>query len=415
MEFLNLFNTICAIIMGVFYAYQFIYIFVVIFGKEKKHKKPKAHRIGILISARNEAEVIVPLIESIKGQTYPHELVDTFVVADNCTDNTAEAARGAGAIVYERFNTKEVGKGYALDYLLKRIKEDYNWQGYDGFIVLDADNILDVHFIAEMNKTFSDGYRILTSYRNSKNFGDNWISAGYSLWFMREARYLNLARKMIGTSAAVSGTGFMFAREIADEAGGWPYHLLTEDIEFTCANISKGEIVGIAIDAELYDEQPTTIKQSFRQRLRWAKGFLQVFRDYAKGLFKGAVKGSFSCYDMLMVILPAIFLTLVMIAVNIGFLLFAAIDGYYVSEVLGMITRTLLGLYGSMFLFGFITTVNEWDRIHTSNWKKIFYTFTFPFFMATYFPIGIAALFMKVEWKPIKHTAKSMGEIIGKK
>lgn len=398
--------------MTALYAYQFVYILIALLKKEKMHKQPVPHRIAVLISARNEEEVLPHLIGSIKNQTYPHELIDTFVVADNCTDSTAATARDAGAIVFERFNTTNVGKGYALDYLIGRIKENYNWESYDAFIVLDADNILDIHFVAEMNKTFSDGYRILTSYRNSKNFGDNWISAGYSLWFLREARFLNFARKKAGVSCAVSGTGFMFAREIVDEAGGWPYHLLTEDIEFTCANIAKGEKIGVAIDAELYDEQPTTVKQSFRQRLRWAKGFLQVFRDYGASLAKGAVKGSFSCYDMLMVILPAIFITMLMVTVNSGALIFSLIDGYHFEDNLRMIFGIISGLYGSMFLVGAITTINEWDRIHSTTLKKILYTFTFPLFMATYFPIGIAALFMKVEWKPIKHTAKTINDIV---
>ena len=414
MERLDLFNSICATIMTALYAYQFVYFFIVLFTRNKKHKKPRPNRIGILISARNEGEVIKHLIDSINNQTYPHELITTFVCADNCTDNTAESARSSGAVVYERFNTSQVGKGYALNFLLDRIKEDYNWEAYDGFIVLDADNILDKHFVAEMNKTFSDGYRILTSYRNSKNYGDNWISAGYSLWFMREARFLNLARQRVGVSGAVSGTGFMFAREIADEAGGWPYHLLTEDIEFTCANIAKGEKVGIAIDAELFDEQPTTVKQSYLQRLRWAKGFLHVFRDYGARLAKGAAKGSFSCYDMLMVILPAIFISLLMIIVNAGVLTFAYIDGYHFHAYGKMIFDALCGMYSTMYICGLVTTIYEWDRIHTSTIKKILYTFTFPFFMATYFPIGLIALFKKVEWKPIKHTAKTMKDIIKK-
>ena len=63
---------------------------------------------------------------------------------------------------------------------------------------------------------FSDGYQIVTSYRNSKNYGDNWISAGYALWFLRESRYLNHARFLLGTSCAVSGTGFLFSRRVLE-------------------------------------------------------------------------------------------------------------------------------------------------------------------------------------------------------
>lgn len=76
------------------------------------------HRYGVLIAARNEEAVIANLIGSIKAQTYDEHLVDIFVVADNCTDQTATIARDAGATVYERFSKVQVGKGYALKYLL---------------------------------------------------------------------------------------------------------------------------------------------------------------------------------------------------------------------------------------------------------------------------------------------------------
>lgn len=130
-----------------------------------------------------------------------------------------------------------------------------------------------------MNETFSDGYRIITSYRNSKNYGDNWISAGYALWFLREAKYLNNARYLLGTSCAVSGTGFMFSREILKSCGGWPFHLLVEDIEFTIHNIVSGEKVGYCPRAVLYDEQPTKFSQSWEAA--HAPGRADIFRSCA--------------------------------------------------------------------------------------------------------------------------------------
>ena len=200
------------------------------------------HRIAVLIAARNEQSVIGNLIDSVKAQDYPTELVDVFVVADNCTDLTGSVAGAHGANVYFRNDQTQVGKGYALQYLLHCIEEDF--APYDGYLVLDADNVLSPNYITEINKTFSDGYQIVTSYRNSKNYGDNWISAGYALWFLRESRYLNGARCRLGSSCAVSGTGFLFSRRILEKCGGWNFFLLTEDIQFTIANVIRGEKVG---------------------------------------------------------------------------------------------------------------------------------------------------------------------------
>ena len=87
------------------------------------------------------------------------------------------------------------------------------------YFVFDADNVLDRNYIFEMNKTFSNGYDIITSYRNSKNYGDNWITAGYALWFLWESEFLNRGRMLLGNSCAVSGTGFYLAVELLKNMG----------------------------------------------------------------------------------------------------------------------------------------------------------------------------------------------------
>ena len=70
---------------------------------------------------------------------------------------------------------------------------------YDGYFVFDADNYVDPDFVKEMNATFDSGhFAALTSYRNSKNFGANWISAGYGLWFLGGGPFLKLPKNASG-------------------------------------------------------------------------------------------------------------------------------------------------------------------------------------------------------------------------
>ena len=297
MDTLRMTNYIIAVVFFVCYTYQFLYIPVPWLLAKRKATKAAAleatpHNYAVLICARNESAVIADLIGSLRSQTYDQSLLHIFVLADNCTDDTSAIARSAGATVYERFNNVQVGKGYALQTLLSHLEQDYP-AGFDGYIVFDADNILDPGYIAAMNRTFSQGYDIVTSYRNSKNYGDNWISAGYALWFLRESRYLNHARSLLGTSCAVSGTGFLFSRAVLEETGPWPFHLLTEDIQFSVHEILQGRKVAFAPDAVLYDEQPTTFRQSWRQRMRWSQAICRCSVTTAPA-FSGASSGAAS-------------------------------------------------------------------------------------------------------------------------
>ncbi len=391
------------------YAYQMFYVGNVLLTRPHQSPRSKVlHRYAFIVSARNEENVIGALIDSLYQQDYPRELMDVYVVADNCTDHTAGVCQAHGAHVYERFNHVQVGKGYALDYLFKKMKEDGVFGRYDAFVIFDADNIVDKGYIRAMNDTFDEGYRVITSYRNSKNYDSNWISAGYSLWFLREAKFLNQARMNLGTGCAVSGTGFLVHRDIIDQMGGWKYHLLTEDIEFSVDYALQGGQIGYCKDAIFYDEQPVTLDASWKQRLRWSKGIYQVLGHYgyklAGGIFR---KHSFTCYDQLMNQFPSVLLMLIGMGCGVAHLVDAVIEGNMVGTMAYLLNFSIqlgMQLYGFAFLVGAMTMATEWKNIHCKPARKIWSLFTFPFFMLTYIPISIQAMVTKVSWSPIQHS-----------
>lgn len=406
-------NICISILFTLCYMYQIFYLLYALFVSPKKYKATKqTNRYAVMISARNEEKVIGHLLQSIKACDYPSELVDIYVIADNCTDSTAQVAAENGATVFKRFNQKLVGKGYALNELYSHITDLHGTQYYDGFFVFDADNLLDKHYITEMDKCFSAGNRILTSYRNSKNYGTNWLSAGYALWFLREAKYLNNPRSLLGTSCAISGTGFLIHRDILNRQNGWKHFLLTEDIEFSVDNVLQGEKIGYCHTAVLYDEQPTTWKAAWRQRLRWSKGFLQVMRDYGRSLSKQIFK-NFSAFDMLMTIAPAFIITIFCLVVNSAALVYALLHNpAFVWTIVNSLVYTVASAYLLLFAIGLVTGITEWKQIHCSARRKILSFFTFPLFMMTYIPISVQALFVKVKWKPIEHNvAISLDEL----
>ncbi len=388
------------------YAYQFFYLFVALWVKPRRFEPVlPTRRYAVVIAARNEAAVLPMLIDSIKHQTYPEALTEIFVVADNCTDDTAAAARRAGATVFERCDQTRVGKGYALAFLFDRIRESRGLYAFDGYLFFDADNVLRPDFIEQMSYAHAAGYRVITSYRNSKNYGKSWISAGYSLWFLRESRHLQNPRAILSCSAAISGTGFLVDRAVIEQYGGWRHFLLTEDIEFTADCILHGECIGYCHAAELFDEQPETLAQSWRQRKRWAKGMFQVIRHYGKGLLAGALRFRWSSFDMLMNITPAFVLSSVQLIATLFLLLLNwAVNGVISTVLLQCLADFLIFGYGIFLVLGAIALISEWRRVCCPKPRAVLLLFTFPLFMLTYIPISLCAFFSRrVEWKPVEH------------
>lgn len=394
------------------YLYQALYILVTWRrGMVKLPPAKKNHRYAFFIAAHNEESVIANLVRSIKEQDYPSELIDVFVVADACTDRTAKEARRAGAIVYERNDLARKGKSWVLDYGFDRILNEYP-DKYEAFFVFDADNLLSPGYVTEMNKLFDQGFLVGTSYRNSKNFDSSWVSSAYALWFLREAKFLNNSRMLCGTGCAISGSGWMVSSRIIQGMHGWDFHTLTEDIQFSTFCAANGIRIGYA-PAEFYDEQPLTFKASWTQRMRWTKGFYQVFFSYVGDLIHGVRKKRFGAYDMLMTIAPGNILTLVSAFVNTVYLVIGSLSHGFLatqnelSMAVGSLVMTFGSMYVTFFILAIITTISERDHIRVRKgrrWRIVSNLFTFPLFMMTYIPINVAALFMKVEWVPTKHT-----------
>ncbi|VWL86384.1 Beta-monoglucosyldiacylglycerol synthase [Collinsella sp. AK_207A] len=407
---IEIFNFVVAVLFAVCFFYQFIFFIIGYVRNEVKiPKAKKQHTYAFFIAAHNEEAVIANLVQSIKAQDYPSELIDIFVVADACTDETAARAREAGAIVYERNDLARKGKSWVMDFGFDRILNEYPGK-HEAFIIFDADNLLAPDYVTIMNDAFDQGYLALTSYRNSKNFGSSWISAAYSIWFLREARFLNNARMLCGTSCAVSGSGYLVSSKIVEAMHGWDFHTLTEDIQFSTFCAVHGIQIGYA-PAEFFDEQPLTLSASIKQRRRWVKGFYQVFFTYGGQLGQAIAKRrSFAAYDLLMVIAPATLLTLITLLSNGTFLVVGGLShGFLATDAeMQACLRSILITFGLMYVTGFmmalLTTVIERKHIHCRpRWRVVTNLFTYPLFMFTYIPLTVSALFLKVDWVPTPH------------
>ena len=399
MEYLYIIQQALIWIVTIYWLYQFIISlcsFVKI--KEKPLKEDKQHRFMTIIPAHNEEKVVVNLVESLKKLDYPKDLYDIYVIADNCTDKTAEVAKKAGAIVYERFDEAHKTKGHALQWFLaQKIEED---APYDAFCIFDADNIVDENFLKVMNKKLCQGEEVVQGYKDIKNPSDSWVSAGYAIFYWTMHRFYHLARYNIGLSPLMNGTGFMVKFDVI-KPQGWNTKTLTEDIEFSLKRIIEGKKLGWARDAIVYDEQPVEFKQSWTQRSRWTVGHMQCLKEYTKPLAEAVVKNkTVMNFDGLLYMLgttPMLILTMVLVIVNIVLFATGAMSGLdFTIQMLKYIIPTVLVLP----FMGIVVLYLEKKPIK----PMIKGLLTYPIFMGSWLLINIKCLFKRdTEWKKIDH------------
>lgn len=462
----SIFGTAISVINGISkvisacYFHKKLFRLTGLFATRKFPTAKTNHRYGILVAARNEEAVIGKLVESINNQDYPRELIRIFVVAHNCTDDTAAAARKAGAVCYEYNDENKRTKGFALQYLVEQIRRDFGVDCCEGYLIFDADNLLKEDFMTRMNESFDAGETIVASYRNTKNFDDNWISASYGIHWLRTIRNEHRARSVFHLATRIQGTGFLFPWEVIKD--GWKYTSLTEDRAFCADVVTMGYRISYNNDAEFFDEQPTDIKIAMRQRLRWSKGHLDAFVETGGKLFcnifrtRGAankddpnaplfkrilrnIRFRLINFDMLTVVFPrSVTLTvkkLAVAALKTAWILATANTvmqtfgiGYAPDLIRGCLKligihqvfpQTVLQALVIVSVFSFAWTVNtyietafnaaivlilEQRRIKKMRWyRQVWFCITFPIFDLIGKLTTLMALFMKVDWKPIPH------------
>ena len=426
MDYLQFLIVLFVVIWSIFFIALFHYLFFTVAGIFVCKKFPESDqklRYGIIIGARNEEKVIAKLIQSIQANDYPQDKIKIFVVAHNCTDNTARIARENGSIVYEYNNPSEKTVGYAYRYLVPKIEEDYGLENFDGFFIINADNVLSRNYISRMNDAFVANGRekVITSYRNSGNFASNFISCLYGLFFIAACRFEARGRTFFGCSTRVSGTGYVFHSNLLKD--GWEYVTLTEDWEFTADRIARGSKIYYCDEAEFFDEQPTTFKIMWRQRLRWARGhtvvFFTRFKKLMSAFFRSKEKGGStnkgSVYDISVSILP-----LGAIGVFLGILQTVAIALSPLFGADAALVWTWYGIFsGVSFVLSYLLTLFSaillivLERQHIP--KVGFFTMVkavllWPFFLGLNVLLDCISLFVKdLEWKEIPHTGRSEG------
>ncbi len=402
--------TILSIILQAFsLSIGLYYLFIGIFGfiPKRETNEPvsdKYNKFALIISAHNEEMVIANMVESLKQLDYPKEYYDIFIIADNCTDNTAAIARDAGAIVYERFNEEKRGKGHALEWMFAKLYEMD--EQYDYISIFDADNLVSKNYLQAMNRQANKGYKVVQGYVDSKNPFDSWITSSYSFSFWCVNRIFQLPRYRLGLCCQLSGTGFIIAVDTLKELG-WGATCLTEDMEFTMKLALNNQKVAWAHDAVIYDEKPLTLKQSWRQRKRWMQGHADVATRFFGKLIKKAVKDKdWTALDC------AVYLVQPVRVLAMAFIMFMSwAQTFYPNGDLGFIQLSYL--FKSPVIWNIIVTLQflytpfvlAFERREFT--KKMFISYIgYMFYQFTWIPITIQGMLdrKKTEWSHTQHT-----------
>ena len=386
--------------------YLGISFFGIVKIKDKKiYKNEKC--FALVVAAHNEERVIKDIVKSLNQVDYPKELYDIFVIADNCTDKTAMKAREYGAKVFERNDKDKRGKGYALEWMFKRIFEMD--KKYDSVAIFDADNLVSKNFLSAMNKKLLAGYKVVQGYVDSKNPKDSWITGSYSISFWTTNRMFQLSRNNLRLSSQLCGTGFCVDTTLLKEVG-WGATCLTEDLEFTCKLVMNNQKIGWAHDAILYDEKPITIAQSWRQRKRWMQGFSDVCSRYFFKLLKKAIKDrDFIALDCALYTIQPI--TIILIGVS---MIVSAVN--YGANALKIISHVNAGVtVGTGMFVTWAILVGVLEFVYTPliliiekklDLKIFWYYIIYPIYSLSWVPISIQGMIDKdnKEWNHTEHT-----------
>lgn len=385
-------------ILLLFTSYYFV---LSIFGflkiKEKKDLIPEKS-FALIVAAHNEEQVIGPLIENLFILDYPQKLYDVFVVADNCTDDTAKIAASKGAIVYERYNNEKRGKGYALEWIFDKIWS--NHKAYDAVVIFDADNLVDKNFLKEMNSRLKKGEKIIQGYIDAKNPGDTWVSGAFAISFWVINRVWHLAKYNIGLSSALGGTGMCICMDVLKKYG-WGAVCLTEDLEFSMKALSQGIRTTWTRDAIVYDEKALTFAQSWRQRKRWAQGHVDVASRYCLPLFwKGIKEKNLMIIDGALHLCQPFFLIAMTVFMAISYL------NYYIPLYTPIFEKIVpleiwYILTAGQYIYPILCLIIE--KIPLKLYKNLIW---YPIFLLSWLPITILGFVYKNdrEWSHTIHT-----------
>jgi cellulose synthase/poly-beta-1,6-N-acetylglucosamine synthase-like glycosyltransferase len=228
-------------------------------------------RFAIVVPAHNEERTIAATLHSCRAIDYPADKYDVFVIADNCTDDTAGVVCNHGIHCLERQDETQRGKGYALRWAFDQLLP----KGYDAFVVLDADCRIDAHSLSVFADEMASRQAVLQANNTVSNPDDSAISYAVAVGNAMENQLYYRPKSELGLVVLLRGTGMVFRREVL-ERYPWGAFSIVEDMDYSISLYKNGLKVKFLPDVAVRSPSPVNFEQLAAQRSRWAGGNVQL-------------------------------------------------------------------------------------------------------------------------------------------
>ncbi len=412
-EVLNNINTVVLYIIGIPFGLQIIYMLFFWIKKKVFPKSDKKARICVVIPARNEESVIEGTVKDlIKNQTYPMELVDIYVIAHNCTDKTKEYAERAGAkvIVVNSSDPKTHRVSYCFNEAIKVILATN--EKYDFLLRFDADNHVNKEFISLMNDAFQSGVKIARPYESVLNITESTYSQACGLYYVFDSRFSSRVRERLGIDAHVNGPGSMISWEIIEKYKGYDTKSICEDTEFCFKRIRDGYRCHFVEDAVVYEDLPTSLKDTYARNRRIGSGTFRLFCKYFfifLADFFRTLRFSYLELILTYIFIPICALLCTWIpAFYIYSVIYFAVVGrmadLYLTLIIIACCLTFLFLFAGIFQ-GFLLVLLDYKKMGATRRRDLTKgVITFPFFSVVYIITITLGIFSKPKWKQVKRS-----------
>ncbi len=236
-------------------------------GKVLSMRKKEFFSYLILYPAYNEDRVIVSSVQKFIGQYYPYKSFHVVVISDHMQPETNQKLAALPITLLQPVFEKS-SKAKAMQYAMDQIKEEYDY-----IVILDADNVVEAHFLEQLNEECAKGYKAIQCHRCAKNC-DNDIAVLDGVSEEINNTIFRKAHNRIGLSSALIGSGMCFDYHWFKEN---VYKLSTagEDRELEALLLKQKVYIHYEPDIHVFDEKVSNKDNFQKQRLRWMTAQIQ--------------------------------------------------------------------------------------------------------------------------------------------